>query len=214
MSRRRSTRQRTLLQAWENFQGAQAHCLHFASNVLHYVVAEPATTPTTSRRKQVLALILLAPGCIAALILSLPSCAISSGYSSAQGKPSPSNNSSGESKTVMIGITHAIVDGKNRKQFDKHTRLVIKSLPQHDGYVGHRVRTRIFGNEVWTMTVWQDERSLDAFVRAPIHREAIKQGLGGVKSAQFLRFEYPAADVPPSWDEVIERLKSEPFVNY
>jgi heme-degrading monooxygenase HmoA len=155
----------------------------------------------------------LAPGAIGALIAGLPSCAISSGYTSAQSKRSGSE-SGADGNTVMIGITHAIVDGKNRKLFDKHTRLVIKSLPQHDGYVGHMVRTRIFGNEVWTMTVWQDERSLDAFVRAPIHREAIKQGLSGVKSAQFIRFEHPAADVPPSWDEVIERLKSAPFVNY
>jgi heme-degrading monooxygenase HmoA len=177
-------------------------------------VAQQTPNQKSRRFKRILTWLLLAPGSIAALIVALPSCAVSSGYSSAQNSRSAGKTPASDIKTVMIGITHAIVDGKNRKLFDKHTRLVIDALPQHDGYVGHMVRTRVFGNEVWTMTLWQDEGSLDAFVRAPIHREAIKQGLSGVKSAQFIRFEYPAADVPPSWDDVIERLKSAPFVNY
>jgi hypothetical protein len=58
------------------------------------------------------------------------------------------------------------------------------------------------------MTVWRDKASLDAFVRSEVHTEAIRMGMPAVKTAQFLRFEWPAQDVPPSWGEVERRLSS------
>jgi hypothetical protein len=35
-----------------------------------------------------------------------------------------------------------------------------------------------------------------------------------VTSARFLRFEWPTRSVPPSWDEVLERLKNAEVVDY
>lgn len=117
-------------------------------------------------------------------------------------------------ETVVVAITHAVLDGKNRDAFDEYTQKVIKSLRGNDGYIGYAVRTRIFGNEVWTMTVWRDEESTKAFVRSPVHQEAIRRGLAGVKTAQFLRFEWPRSEVPPSWDEVKRRLQEVEVVDY
>lgn len=116
--------------------------------------------------------------------------------------------------TVVVAITHAELGGPGRRAFDRYTDKVIQSLPDNDGYVGHAVRGRLFGHEVWTMTVWRDEAATDAFVRSSVHKDAIREGLPAVTRAQFLRFEWPAADLPPSWDEVDQRLESTPFIDY
>lgn len=116
--------------------------------------------------------------------------------------------------SVTVGLTNAVLDGKTRAVFDDYTRRVIKSLPDQPGYVGHSVRSRPFGNEVWTMTVWRDESALDAFVASDIHRTAIRQGLGAVKSARFARFEWPADRGPPTWAEALRVLEQAEVVDY
>lgn len=116
--------------------------------------------------------------------------------------------------TVTIGITNAIARPFKRAAFDDYTRRVIKSLPKNDGYVGHSVRSRILGNEVWTMTMWRDEDALNAFVRSDMHRAAMREGLSGVRRAKFLRMPWPRASLPPTWDEILARLESVAFVEY
>jgi heme-degrading monooxygenase HmoA len=128
-----------------------------------------------------------------------------------------SNSPAGEQAqkpTVMVGLTNAVLDPKTRAVFDDHTHRVLRSLPQQPGYVGHAVRTRPFGNEVWTMTVWQDEQALDAFVASDVHREAIRRGLVAVRSARFARFEWPADRGAPTWAEALRVLEEARVVDY
>lgn len=57
---------------------------------------------------------------------------------------------------LTVGITHVTLGddrAKNRVFWD-HTLQVIDSLPQHRGYLGHKVRKKILGKEAWTMTIW------------------------------------------------------------
>lgn len=153
----------------------------------------------------------------AALIAASPflmSCQVATpfkgpGYARGKGVKLP-----GATDTVWIGLTNAQLDGSNRATFDDYTNRVIRDLPNRDGYIGHSVRTRVFGNEVWTMTVWRDEAALNTFVRAPIHREAMREGISAVKSARFARFAWPASQVPPSWDEAKRRLSEVEPVTY
>lgn len=131
------------------------------------------------------------------------------GYTPGKGVTLP-----GATDTVWIGLTNAQLDGSNRAAFDDYTNRVIRDLPNREGHIGHSVRTRVFGNEVWTMTVWRDEAALNAFVRAPVHREAMREGISAVKSARFARFAWPASQVPPSWDEAKRRLSEVEPVTY
>lgn len=116
--------------------------------------------------------------------------------------------------TVTIGVTNAVVRPFQRAAFDDYTRRVIKSLPENNGYIGHSVRSRILGNEVWTMTMWRDEDALNAFVRSDTHRAAMREGLSGVKRAKFLRSQWPRTSPPPTWDDILARLESVAFVEY
>jgi heme-degrading monooxygenase HmoA len=84
---------------------------------------------------------------------------------------------------VFVGVTNAVLGAADRSEFDRHTRRVVKSLPTQAGYVGHSVRTRVFGNEVWTMTIWESHAALTAFVRSPVHQAAMREGLDAVTTA-------------------------------
>ncbi len=165
------------------------------------------------RRLRVSAALLAVLGAAAGLF-ALSSCEMSTrfagaGYTKGKGVTLP-----GVGDTVVVGVTHAVLDPDNRRAFDEHTRRVVRSLPELDGYIGHSLRTRVLGHEVWTMTVWKDDASLNAFVRASTHRTAIREGLSGVRQAQFLRMEIPVDQVPPTWDDILERLKGVPVVDY
>lgn len=129
------------------------------------------------------------------------------GYAKGQGVTLPHAGD-----TVVVALTNATLDPDTRRIFDHHTKLVIQSLPGNDGYIGHSVRSRVFGNEVWTVTVWRDQVSAEAFVRSPVHLEAIRAGMIAVKTARFHQFTLPANQVPPPWADIKARLaKVEPI---
>lgn len=120
----------------------------------------------------------------------------------------------GAGPTVMVGITNAQVDGATRGVFDEYTRKTIESLPMNPGFIGYSVRSRVLGNEVWTMTIWRDEASMEQFVGSPVHRAAMREGLAPVRRARFLRFELETSEVPPRWEDVLRRLEATEFKDY
>lgn len=160
------------------------------------------THPSPARRT---GLLVAAFAALAGLATTLTSCALATPFSGPGRTP--------DGGPVFVAVTNAVLHPDKRRAFDEHTRRVIASLPAHDGYLGHSVRGRVMGHEVWTITVWRDEESLDAFVESPVHRTAIREGLGGVRTAKFLRFEWPG-DRPPSWAEILRRLESIEPIDY
>lgn len=115
---------------------------------------------------------------------------------------------------VVVALTHATLDGRTRGLFDLSTQKVLDSIVESPGLIGYSVRTRVLGNEVWTMTVWRDEAALDAFAGSAAHREAIRMGMPAVIDAQFHRMMVPASEVPPTWSAVKRVLKEVPTRSY
>lgn len=104
---------------------------------------------------------------------------------------------------VAVGITH-VTTGDNAEKNDifwEHTYAVIDSLPTHKGYLGHKVRQQIFGNQGWTMTIWQDDESLMKFVKGDKHQNAIDNGLDAVAKARFVNFTIERSKIPLSWSD-------------
>ena len=162
----------------------------------------PRTRSSSARR---IGLLTAAFATLAGLATTLTSCAFATPFSGPGRTP--------EGGSVYVAVTNAVLHPDKRRAFDEHTRRVVASLPSHNGYLGHSVRGRILGNEVWTMTVWRDEESLDAFGESPVHRTAIREGLGGVRTAKFLRFEWHE-DRPPSWGVILHRLEAVEPIDY
>ena len=111
---------------------------------------------------------------------------------------------------VVVGITHVTTGNDSEKNdiFWENTYAVVDALPTHNGYLGHKVRKQIFGNEGWTMTVWKDEESLNNFVRGDRHSTAMQNGLDAVAKARFVRFTTKRSAIPLGWDEA-EKMMTE-----
>lgn len=104
---------------------------------------------------------------------------------------------------VVVAMTHVTV-GRDKKKNDifwDYTFRVADALPEHDGYLGHKIRKKLFGNDGWTITVWKDEKSLDYFVHGKAHVDAIQNGLGAVAKGRFARVILQRSQIPLSWSD-------------
>ena len=136
-------------------------------------------------------------------ILLFYGCTISTPFSGPKYKQEP-----GADEKVIVGLTKAVTgdDRKKNKVFWAYTRRVEKSLQDREGFIGYSMRKQLFGKEAWTMTVWDNETSLDAFVRSDLHQEAMKEGWPALVSASFARIEIDRDEIPISWERAEELL--------
>jgi hypothetical protein len=106
-------------------------------------------------------------------------------------------------------VTHAVLvdDPGLRRLFWRHTEAVDAALPAQPGYLGHSKRTTLGGGEAWTLTVWSDRRTLEAFVETTVHVTAINEAMKALVRARFARFPVAADEVPPSWRRALAALE-------
>lgn len=112
--------------------------------------------------------------------------------------------------TVYVGVTHAVLkdDRQYRSLFFDYVKEVEESLSQNSGFLGFSKRVALFGNDAWTMSVWTDEASMDAFVRSEAHQRAIRNAFKALEYARFARLEINAEEAPLSWDRALQVLES------
>lgn len=111
-----------------------------------------------------------------------------------------------QQERVLVAVTHAELGLGHRLAFFSASRGVLDGLDGQRGLVGYSVRSRIFAQEVWTVTIWSDEASLQAFVRSPAHMQAMRAGQPALRTMQYHRFELPVSELPLGWDRVLKEL--------
>ena len=113
--------------------------------------------------------------------------------------------------TVAIGLTHAVLGDDDEKNdiFWDNADKVVDSLLQQAGYLGHRLRFKILGGEVWTMTVWKDEQSLKNFMYCDAHHTAIQEGFAALKYFQVATITVKRSEVQISWDRAEQILREQ-----
>jgi heme-degrading monooxygenase HmoA len=109
---------------------------------------------------------------------------------------------------VLVALTHAVLypDDDLRASFWHHVEQIEVTLPSQPGFLGYSKRAELFGDQAWTMTVWQDAASLRAFVRSPAHRKAMRSGYDALRSARFAQIEIARQAIPLSWKDALELL--------
>ena len=112
---------------------------------------------------------------------------------------------------VVVAVTSARYTNSrgSRRSFWKHVETVERSLAQQPGFIAFSKRREILGNEAWTMTVWTDEASLDAFVRRTPHIAAMRDAGTLLETAGFVRFRVDASALPVRWEDALARLESD-----
>ena len=113
--------------------------------------------------------------------------------------------------SVVVAVTEAVLRNDRFKRTDFWTQVssVEGTLIEMPGLIGYSKRTSLFGPQAWTVTVWKDEASLNAFVQSDVHQRAIAEAFDALKLARFVRFQAARTDVPVSWDRAIEMLEQQ-----
>ncbi len=105
---------------------------------------------------------------------------------------------------VLVALTEVETKGSILEQitFWKRVSSVRSSLEDNKGYLGGCIRRQVFGNRAWTMTVWENEDSLEGFVYSREHERAMKEGAPAVEANRFYRIRKPWKHIPLPWKDV------------
>src|SRR5438093_7546381 len=68
-----------------------------------------------------------------------------------------------------------------------------------------RSRRILVRHRFWTLSIWEDERALTAFVGRDPHRVTMGILEPYMAETAFTRWTIRGSDVPPSWDEAMQR---------
>ena len=111
---------------------------------------------------------------------------------------------------LVASVTYAVIsdEGDNRKVFFDYVEKVEAALVDQPGLVAYSRRADFLGNEAWTLTVWRDRESLQAFVNGGEHRRALKEAWDTFDDAKFARLEVQPDELPLSWDRALAALET------
>jgi len=93
-------------------------------------------------------------------------------------------------------------------RFFRGVSAIRKQLATADGLAGYTLRAKPLARDYWTLSVWQDETALRAFMRTPPHvglMTSLRPFMGPTK---FATWRISAADGRPSLAGALQRLAS------
>lgn len=83
-----------------------------------------------------------------------------------------------------------------------------KQLATADGLVAYTLRANPLTRKYWTLSVWQDETALRAFMRTPPHAGVMTSLRPFLGPTKFITWTIPAASGPPTLTDALQRLES------
>jgi hypothetical protein len=95
-------------------------------------------------------------------------------------------------------------------RFLKLTLAIQKQLESSPGLVGYSMMAKIFSHRFWTLSVWNDQKSLTDFVIKFPHVKAMKDLRGKMGQTRFAKWTIKGSDLPPKWDDACAKLGDAP----
>lgn len=138
---------------------------------------------------------------LSSLLIWLHGCAIGTPWPDL----APVNDENGNDQVVLV-LTRVVVDTSDRREFDRQNRRVLASMGSQPGLIGYAARRQLIGDQGWTMSVWADDAARAAFVRSPVHRDAIAKSLPALRAVETKRLTLARENLPANWDEVLLML--------
>ncbi|SNQ46634.1 Antibiotic biosynthesis monooxygenase [Frankia canadensis] len=83
---------------------------------------------------------------------------------------------------------------------------VRRALLASPGAVGVSLVARPLRNEYLTLSSWRDRAALDAFVRDPVHQEAMRSLRPAMATSAFTFWHTPAGGGTPTWEQAHRAL--------
>jgi quinol monooxygenase YgiN len=96
--------------------------------------------------------------------------------------------------------------GRRVPIFIVYTWRIVQQLKAARGLVGYTLRAQFFAKSFWTLSAWESEAALRAFVQAPPHREIMAALAPYMGRTSFNRWTVKGADLPLRWDDALRRV--------
>ena len=91
--------------------------------------------------------------------------------------------------------------------FFRYSIQIRRQLKSTPGVLGYSLQAKPFARKFWTLSVWEDQQSLDNFVRRIPHSEIMRKMVPHMGKSQFAQWPVTAAEIPPNWAAAKARLK-------
>ena len=141
--------------------------------------------------------------CWVVILALITGCSVATPFKWVNGESAKKTLGAIDNDQVLVAITHANIDSDKRDVFDAGAYRVLASLPAQPGLLAYSVRRQLFGDEVWTATIWLDEGSMLRFVQSPAHVQAVRESQSAVRQIEYTRLLIARSDLPPSWDVLL-----------
>jgi hypothetical protein len=86
---------------------------------------------------------------------------------------------------------------------------VRSQLSRSPGLVGYSLRARPLHRDYWTLSVWESERALLAFVKTQPHSGLMSSLRKRMGATRFVRWRLGGVDSLPTWDDAMRRAAAE-----
>lgn len=94
--------------------------------------------------------------------------------------------------------------------FFLHAPRVMKQLAEAEGLLGYSVLAQPFSKRFFTLSVWQNEVALRAFVQHAPHLLAMTTLVPHMDKTKFVRWTVKGLQLPLLWDDALRRFSSIP----
>ena len=90
--------------------------------------------------------------------------------------------------------------------FARRVTEVRRQLTDTQGLVGYSMLGRPWARAYWTLSVWEDETALQAFVAAHPHVDIMSAIAPDMGPTRFVRWNVQGSALPPRWPEALRRI--------
>jgi quinol monooxygenase YgiN len=108
----------------------------------------------------------------------------------------------------VVAVTYARSAPGEGRRFGDHVTAIEEQLADADGLVGYSLRGDLVGRDNWTLSVWESEDALLAFLTTGAHLAALGEAGTVLQDSRFASWDEPdRAALPPTWDQALAFLE-------
>jgi hypothetical protein len=90
--------------------------------------------------------------------------------------------------------------------FVRYSMQTRRQLKTTRGVIGYSLDAKLFARKFWTLSVWEDQQSLNNFVRQIPHSQIMQSMAPHMGKSQFAQWSVTAAEIPLDWVAAKARL--------
>ena len=94
-------------------------------------------------------------------------------------------------------------------RFARRVAEVRRQLESAEGLVGYSMLGRPWSRKYWTLSVWDDETALRAFVAEHPHVDIMSAVAPDVGATRFVRWNVRGSALPPRWPDALRRIEDD-----